>query len=83
LAYQKENVLDFSTILQWKYDGAIKILRCKPKWVMLSLQPPKAKGQCNKFMAIEVDGVLWLSIFVNVCLVASYEHCDVYDLQHM
>jgi hypothetical protein len=79
LAYQKENVLEFSTVLQWKYGGVTKILGCKSKWMTLSLQPPKAKGQWNKFLAIEVDKVLWFSVFVNVCLVAGYEHCDVYD----
>lgn len=60
-----------------------KILGCKSKWMTLSLQPPKAEGWCNKFSAIEVDRVLWLSIFVNVCLVAGYEHCDVYDQRHV
>ncbi len=83
LAYQKENVLEFSTVLQWKYGGVTKILGCKSKWMTLSLQPPKAKGQWNKFLAIEVDKVLWFSVFVNVCLVAGYEHCDVYDWRHV
>jgi hypothetical protein len=27
--------------------------------------------------------VLWFSVFVNVCLVAGYEHCDVYDWRHV
>jgi hypothetical protein len=43
-----------------------KILGCKPKWMMLSLQRLKAKGQCDKFSVVEVDGVLWLSVFVSL-----------------
>lgn len=43
-----------------------KILGCKPKWMMLSLQLRKAKGQCDKFSVVEVDGVLWLFVFVSL-----------------
>jgi hypothetical protein len=46
---------------------------------MLSLQPLKVEGPSDKFSTIEVDGVLWLSIFVSVSLIVSYEHCGVYD----
>jgi len=27
--------------------------------------------------------VLWLAVFVSVCLVAGYEHCGVYDWWHV
>jgi hypothetical protein len=57
----------------------IEILGCKPKWMMLSLQPLKVEGQYDKFLTIEVDGVLWLSIFVSFSLAIGYEHCSVYD----
>jgi hypothetical protein len=26
--------------------------------------------------------MLWLAVFVSVCLVAGYEHCGVYNWQH-
>ncbi len=67
-------MVEFSNFLQRKYGGVTKILGCKPKWMMLSLQPLKVEGQCDKFLTIEVDGVLWLFIFVNVFLVVGYEH---------
>jgi hypothetical protein len=47
---------------------------------MLSLQLLKAKGQCDKFSVVEVDGVLWLFCFCKPkCLVVGYEHCGVYN----
>jgi len=32
--------------------------------MMLSLQLLKVKRQCDKFSVVEVDGVLWLFVFV-------------------
>ncbi len=80
------NVIYYKCQIVWvfyKCCGVIEILGCKPKWMMLSLQPSKVEGQCDKFLAIEVDGVLWLSIFVCVSLVVGYEHCVVDDWQHV
>jgi hypothetical protein len=56
-----------------------KSFGCKLKWMMLSLQLLKAKGQCDKFSVVEVDGVLWLFFCNPKCLVAGYERCGVYD----
>jgi hypothetical protein len=43
-----------------------KSLGCKPKWMMMSLQLLKAKGQCDKFLVVEVDGVLWFFVLLNL-----------------
>jgi hypothetical protein len=51
--------------LTFQLGSMTKILECKPKWMMLSLQLLKAKGQCDKFSVVEVDGMSWLSIFVS------------------
>ncbi len=51
--------------------------------MMLSLQSLKVEGQCDKFSTIEVDGLLWLFVFVSVSLVVGYEHCGVYDEKHI
>jgi hypothetical protein len=57
-----------------------KILGCKPKWMMLSLQLLKAKGQCDKFSVVEVDGGVVAFCFCKPkCLVVGYERCGVYD----
>ncbi len=59
LLFATWDVIYYKCQIMWvfyKYCGVIKILGCKPKWMMLSLQLPKVEGECNNFLTIEVDG---------------------------
>lgn len=70
----------FVLFLTFQLGSMKKTLGCKPKWMMLSLQLLKTKGQCDKFLVI--DGGALVFYFCKLrCLVGGYEHCGVYDWQ--